>query len=543
MPTLVGSIILPARRWARGRVHPSRIWGPLTHGLFLAFLGGSLVGGVGARMSEIAFIWLMTGLTTSPFLISLVTAMLSLPGFLLALPAGVMGDVFDRHRVLLWTQSGASAVMAVLAFFSMKHLVTPVMVLAASAMIGFLSTIISTTMDAILPHVVERREFNAAIALTAIRYHLACAIGPVVGGVLIARASMGQALLVCAITPLALLAFLWAWRVPPPADTLPGEKMRAAFRSGVRYVRNAPRLAAALGRLVAFVIAGSAMWALLPIFIRQNLGLDALDYGILFGAFGLGGMLGSAAAFRWDKSQSTESVLGASTLAFAITLFLITTTHDLFELEVVLFFGGVAWSAGIVSLKTAIQTAAPDWVRARVSAIYLLALNGAVAAGSASWGLLASYHGTGGTLRIASVATALTVVLALRYRLSAVPAVIEDHPVPRIAPFELPGVLIEAPDPLMIALEYQVDPERMLEFEHLMNEVGGIRRRAGAVFWGLFGDSVPGRYQEYFVVECALDAMRMHDRMTDPEREMLSRAKALHAGGLPPIMRHRRMIC
>src|SRR5208282_1879394 len=120
--------------------------------------------------------------------------------------------------------------------------------------------------------------------------------------------------------------------------------------------------------------------------------------GILFGCFGLGGMLGSVMAFSFNRSASEERVLAGSTVAFALNLFLITRMRDPFSLALMLFLGGIAWSAGMINLKTAVQMAAPDWVRARISAIYLLVLNGSVALGSASWGLVAFYCGTSHTL-------------------------------------------------------------------------------------------------------------------------------------------------
>lgn len=495
-------------------------------------------------MGEITAVWFMTELTHSPLLISLITTAFSLPGFLLALPAGVLGDVLDRRRLLFCALSLASVTMALLALLTLKGLVGPMILLLSCGLLGLFAAITSTTMDAILPQIVSHRDLGAAIAVSGIRYHLSRAVGPVLGGLMITVASIGHSFLLCALVPFGFLLFLWVWRPPATTDDMPAEKMGSALRAGLRYVGHAPNLTAVLIRVVAFIATGSAMWALLPVYVRHHLGLSAYHYGLLFGCFGLGGMLGSIAAFGLSRSRSGDVVLGAATLGFSMTLFLITRTREIPLLAAILFVGGLAWSTGMVGLKTAVQMAAPDWVRGRVSAIYLLALHGAVSVGSAGWGTIASRYGTPLTLRYAGVAMVTTLLLALRYRLVSVPAITEDHIVPKMAPLELPAALAHEGAALMITLEYVINPGRTNEFEALMHEVGAIRRRAGATFWGLFvDDCLSNKYSEYFVVESGLDARRMHDRMTDPERELMNRAHAFHTHGTTPTTHHHQMIC
>lgn len=545
MSTLVGSGILPFRRRATdGAPAAPGIWSPLKNPAFVAFLGGSLIGSFGARMGEITATWFMTELTTSPLLISLVTTAFSLPGFLLALPAGVLGDVFDRRRLLFASLTLASITMAILALLAIKGWAGPAVLLVACGVVGLFAAITSTTMDAILPQIVARRDLEAAIALSSIRYHLSRAIGPVLGGLLISVASIGHSFLLSGLVPLAFVSFVLTWRAPEDPTALPAERMGAALRAGLRYVGHAPQLTAVLIRVIAFIGVGSAMWGLFPAYVRHHLGFDAFHYGLLFGTFGLGGMLGSAAAFGMSKTRSGDAVLGAATLAFAVNLFLITRTRNVPLLAVTLFVGGLAWSAGLVGLKTAVQMAAPEWVRARISAIYLFSLHGAVSAGGVVWGTIASYYGTPDALRLAGVAMVVTLCLAFRYRLVSISAVTEDHVVPRMAPLELPAAVAQEGSAFMITLEYTINPQHSGEFEELMHEVGAIRRRSGATFWGLFVDAaVPEKYSEYFLVESGLDARRMHDRMTDPERETLTRAHAFHTHGSMPITHHHQMIC
>jgi MFS family permease len=542
--TLVGWDLLAARlRAARHVGSGTNVWSPLKSRHFVLFLVCTLFGSLGSRVNELASVWLMTDLTRSPFMISLVTTALSLPAFLLALPAGVLGDMFDRRRLMLIAESLFVVNLSVLAMLTLWGLTTPVILLTSAALTGFFATIVVTTNDAILPQIVERRDFAAAIALTGARYQLSQTIGPILGGLMISTSSIGHAFIVCAIAPFAMMLFLWSWQTPSGVTPLRPEPVKAALRAGLHYVRYAPQLDAVLVRVVAFIAAGSAMWALLPVYVRHHLNMGPMEYGLLFGLFGIGGIVGSTAAYRVNRA-SEETVLTASTLAFALSLFLLTQTSSIEGLGSALFFSGAAWSAAMLSFKTSIQMAAPDWVRGRISSIYILTLHGAAAVGSAMWGLIANYYDSPHTLRYAALAMVATLALTTRYRLVSVSAITEDHAVPKIDPLELPAATVREGVPFMITLDYCVDPNRCGEFEQLMHQIGWIRRRTGATFWGLFSDpDDPGKYCEYFIVESIHDAMWMHDRLTDPERETVTLAHSFHTVGLRPIAHHHKMIC
>src|SRR5208282_4436273 len=538
MSTLVTWDHLPARRRPTARFFEG-IFNPVRTPLFRIFFVSTLVGSLGGMMGQITAVWFMTEMTKSPLMVSLVTTAFSVPGFLLALPAGALGDIFDRRRLLFYAQSATAITIALLAMLTLRGLVGPVVLLISSALCGAFSIISATSSDAILPQIVGRRDFSAAIALMGFRYQFVRAIGPILGGVLIAYASIGHAFLVCSVAPFGMLAFLWIWHPTRVTAAPPAEHVTAALRAGIRYLRYAPQLTAVMIRVVAFIGIGSAMWALLPVYVYHQLRLDALQYGILFGCFGVGGMVGSVMAFTVNRRASEELVLAGSTIVFALNLFVITHMRSPRSLALTLFVGGVAWSGGMINLKTAVQMAAPDWVRARISAIYLLVLNGSIAIGTASWGLVASYCGTSHTMQYASVAMVATLGLGLRYRLAAIATVKRDRSTHRLAPIELPVSTPQEGMSILLTLEYQIDLQHAEEFEGLMHEVWAIRHRCGVIFWGLFADDkVVGKYSEYFVVESAVDAQRMHERMTNAEREILLRVRAFHANGAPPIVRY-----
>ncbi len=90
--------------------------------------------------------------------------------------------------------------------------------------------------------------------------------------------------------------------------------------------------------------------------------------------------------------------------------------------------------------------------------------------------------------------------------------------------------------PVLVTVEYRIDPQRTAEFAAAMLELGRFRRRDGAVDWGLFEDvAEQGRYLETFVVESWGEHLRQHERATVADRQIWERANSFHLPeALPP---------
>ena len=160
--------------------------------------------------------------------------------------------------------------------------------------LGLGSALNAPAWQAMVPELVPREDLTAAIALGGINYNAARAIGPALGGVVVAWAGAGATFALNAASFLAVIAVLYEWERVPRPSLLPAERMFGAMRAGLRYVRYAPALRATLVRTAAFTIGGSAVWAVLPLVARFELGLQASGYGLLLAFFGIGAMLGGA---------------------------------------------------------------------------------------------------------------------------------------------------------------------------------------------------------------------------------------------------------
>src|SRR5882724_2962911 len=395
-------------------------WAPLSHSVFRALWISSLVSNIGTWMQNVGAAWAMTSLSSSPLMVALVQSATSLPVFVVGLPAGAVADIVDRRRLLLVTQTwmlGAAALLALLAFID---LMTPTTLLVLTFALGVGVAMNTPTWQAITPELVPPSELTRAVALNALPINIGRAIGPAIGGVLVAAAGPALVFALNAASFVAVLAVVYRWRREAPPAVLPAERVIGATRAGIRYARHAPPLVAVLVRTGVFIVCGSAFWSLLPVIARRDLGLDALGYGALLGCFGFGAIVGAACLPRVKSRLTVDAVVCLATMCFALVSALTALWRFIPGLGVAMMLGGVAWIAMMGSLNGAAQTAVPAWVRARALGIYLLVFQGGLGLGSALWGFVAEHIGASLALASSAGGALLGLAAIRRWPLRAV---------------------------------------------------------------------------------------------------------------------------
>jgi predicted MFS family arabinose efflux permease len=169
--------------------------------------------------------------------------------------------------------------------------------------------------------------------------------------------------------------------------------MIGAIRAGMRYARHSPALRAVLVRSGVFIVCGAALWALLPLLARDQLGLSAVGYGVLLGCLGAGAITGAVLLPRIRRKVSLDALVAGATVCFAGVTLALAYVRDVYLVGAMMAPCGVAWMALMSSFNTAAQTSVPAWVRARALALYLLVFQGGTAVGSLLWGTLAARVG------------------------------------------------------------------------------------------------------------------------------------------------------
>ena len=404
-------------------------WDPLREPLFRSLWLAAVISYTGTWMQNVGAGWLMTQLTLSPFMVGLVQAATTLPVFLVILPAGALADMVDRRRFLLITQAWMVAAAGLLGIFTLLGYVTPWILLLFTFVLGIGAVMNDPAWQAITPEVVCHENHAPAVALNSVGFNVARAIGPALGGLVIASTSSGVAFLLNAASFFGVIFFLYRWKRPSSEHAEKGRVLES-MRAGFRYVRSDPVVHCVLIRTGAFSIAASSLLALLPI-IARHCQYGATGYGLLLGSFGLGALAGAMVLPRLRTQLSVDGVVAVAIVLFAVMTFATGRVHEFRWLNLVLFASGAAWIAILACLNVAAQTMCPPWMRARALSMYLLVLQGGMAVGSAAWGALATKVGVPTTMLCSAAALILGLVTVRRYRLTArelelAPSVVRD---------------------------------------------------------------------------------------------------------------------
>jgi MFS family permease len=391
-------------------------WTPLRHRLFRAMWIASVVSNVGTWMHAVAASWLMTMLATSPLLVALVQTATTLPVFLITLPAGAVADLVDRRRWLLFTQTWMLVVAAAIGALTLTGAIGPWSLLLLTFALGAGSSMNGPAWSATIPELVPREELAAAVALNSVGFNIARAVGPALGGAIMAASNAGVVFILNAISFLAVIIVLWVWR--GSSRTAQRTHIVEAMREGLRYVRSTKVYHAVLVRAGLFSFAASALWALLPVVASTQLGTTETGYGILLGCLGAGSVIGAGLLAPLRARYSADQLVAAGGLAFAVATVGLALLHSFTLVAIAMLVGGVAWMTVMTSFNVCAQTAPPVTMRARALAVYILVFQGGLAVGSAGWGAIAGRWNVRGSLILSAIAIAVGLITGSRLRLS-----------------------------------------------------------------------------------------------------------------------------
>jgi len=484
----------------------------------------------------------MTTLTPSPLLIALMQSAASLPTLLLGLPAGATADIFDRRRLLIFWQSWMLAAVAILSVLTFTGAITPWGLLGLTAVLNIGSAMNGPAWQAIVPELVPREDLPDAISINSAGFNLARALGPALGGLMIAAfisAHKGAAAVfgVNALSFVGVIIVLYRWkRTPLFKSALPAERLFGSMRAGMRYVSHAPMLKATLGRAFSFTVFVSAIWALLAVVAQRDLHSGAMGYGILNGSMGIGAVAGAVMLPRMRRKFSPDTIVSFTPLAFVVTLLVMALAHQTPVVVLALMFAGFAWTCSMATFNTCVQLSVPGWVQARALGVYQMVFQGGMALGSAGWGFLAEHSSPKVSLLASAAGLVLSQPFVRRlHLLKGAPPDLSPHAGGSRA---LPELTVHPePDngPVLITIDYRVSSASHPEFISAIHQLSHVRLRDGAIRWGIFQNAAdPDHFTETFVVESWLEYLRQRERLTESDKNLRDRVQSFHEGPDPP---------
>lgn len=512
-------------------------WQPLRQPVFRMLWIATVVSNIGTWMNDVGVNWTMLTLSADPLSVALVQAASSLPMFLFALPSGVLADIIDRRKYLLFSQFWVFIAAAGLTLLSFTGHVTPTVLLIAAFLMSAGAAMSSPPFQAIVPDLVRKEELGPAIALNSLGINISRAIGPALGGLILSFAGPWMVFMLNALSVLGVAWVLYRWKEAPSLQRLPPEHFFSAVRAGLRYVHAAPVLRNVLVRTVAFFVFGSAGWALLPLVARRELGLGPGGYGVMLACIGVGAICGAVLLPRLRKRLSADRLMVLASLMFAITMVALAFVRHFWLLNAFEFFTGFAWIAVMSTLNLGAQRSAAKWVKARALAVYLTVFFGSMTVGSAIWGQLASHYGIAVSLCIATVGMALASLTVLRWRLDKDPDLNLDlseigEPVPALDIHHDRG-------PVRVSYEYRIQQHEARDFMFCMQDMRRVRRRGGGMNWAVYEDILqPGIFVETFVVGSWMEHLRQLERYTMNDRKIQQRVQTFHQGEQMPVARY-----
>ena len=545
----------------KGGANASSGLSPLRYSVFRAIWLAAVVSNIGGMMQAVGEAWLMTSLVASSLVVALAWASDSLSIVALALPAGALADILNRRLLLVISQSWMLAIALIMGAITMAGLVSATNLLVFIFLLGLGEAISTPAFSPFLIGTVPRSEIRNAITLNGVALNVGRGIGPAAGGLLVALVSPAAVFFLNALSFAGIVAVLLSTRQRKSSATggkqqigtagakttvqqqpLPAERMLGAVRVGLRYVRNSPSMHFIFVRVIVFAISASALPALLPTFSRHVLGLDAIGYGVLFALFGAGAIVGGLVIVprAINRASSPDRLIVLATGVFSASLVVLGTVQNPIVLGAAMVAAGISQLMAYSSLSFALYRMLPNWVMSRVSSVYQLVLQAAIVGGSVLWGAAADVMGIKIALIIAGTALALGLIAKLKFPLPTGNKVVDVTPSMH---YPSPLLVQEPSDldqgPVLVQVEYRIDPSRQKEFADAMEGVKTIRKRDGAFFWGLFRhDRYPDVYVEAFLVDSWAEHLRQHERVTVADREIENYAFSFHIGEKPPAVSH-----
>jgi MFS family permease len=490
---------------------PTSLWQPLRSANFRNLLIADVVSDVGTFVQGVGAAWLMISLHGGPLYVALTQTASALPYFVLALPAGALGDIVDRRKLILITETWMAIIAVILAVLTIAGMMSPILLLLLTFALSAGDAFETPTWRAVLPELVKKEDLPAASALNGIEFNFARAVGPAFGGFLIAAAGIGSAFILNTVSFLGVILVIFRWKRPVVKRATPPETVTGATVAALRYVRYSPSVRVVLFRAGTAMFFASGLMALLPS-VAHGVSNSPIGYGALLGCFGAGAVLGAFAMQRARARFTSDAIVTTGIAIFGLTAIASGMLHSIAILGALMLVGGAAWISFISLFNVQVLNQAPDWVRARVLAVSMLVFQGAVAGGSATWGAIAARVGVRYALLWAGAGAIVAAVSGLFLRLpdTSLDLTPWNH-------WPLPPASDTIPDvgPVLVTVEYQVDPNKVPEFLKAIHAYARVRRRDGASRWGVGRDlEVAGRYVETFVVSSWAEHLRQHERFT-----------------------------
>ena len=402
------------------------------HRNYRLFFGGQGVSLVGTWMQTVAQAWLILKLTNDPFMLGLLSAAQFLPVMILGLFGGIVADALPKRKTLIATQTVQMVLAFILFALTQTGGVQVWHILLLATLLGVTNAVDMPTRQAFAVELVGRDDIGNAVALNSAMFNGARIIGPAVAGLAIGAFGIPIAFLLNGLSFLAVIVAYGVMRdddlhslaryVRPTTVRAVGETLA----DGLRYCWRSPMLLLPIAVIGLASTFGMNFGVMIPALADQVLRTDAVGFGILMAATGVGSL--AAALLIAFSGRPRPMIIGVGAIGLGVGLLAAGAT-TLFALALVSLslvgFGAIGMAA---TANTTIQLNVEDAYRGRVMSVYTTVFAGSSPVGGIFAGSLAATYSVSTSLLVAGVLCMVTGLAAIawlsRIRARGIPQVL-----------------------------------------------------------------------------------------------------------------------
>lgn len=374
---------------------------------------GLLISRIGSEMQVVAVNWQVYLLTGSALSLGLIGLSRFLPIILFSLLAGIISDMFDRRKIMLFSQLLMIAVSLVLAVTTFTGNISPFLIYILIAGNSIASAFDTPARQSLTPSLLPKKYFMNGVSLNTIMWQSAIVIGPSIAGFIIAYLGVGSVYIINLFSFIAVIIALIMMKTSGRVEGKTAYFNLSSLVEGLRFVMKSPIIYSTM-LLDFFATFFSSATVLLPIFAKDILSVGPQGLGFLYAAPSLGAVIAGIVFSSLGRLKNQGKILLISVLIYGLSTILFGISKSFYLSLIFLFLVGAGDCVSTIIRNTIRQLTTPNHLRGRMVSVNMLFFYGGPQLGEAEAGLAAAAFGAPISVVIGGVGTIVaTAVLAI----------------------------------------------------------------------------------------------------------------------------------
>jgi MFS family permease len=361
---------------AEVKLTPVSAFGVLRNAPFRRYVIGSLISDTGSWMQVMAQGWVMATLTNKAIWLGMANLAAGLPMLLLTMVGGAAADRFDKRKILLITQFVQIGAACGIGFLVWKGQIAIWEILAFAVVLGISNSFEMPTQTALVPELVGSAQIQNGISIDRAVFHGSRVLGPTIGGYLIKWLGTASAFFANALSFIALIIAILSLPPRRKGTAEEEEKRASGIKDGFRFVLNdTPSLAMVTLIAVQSLCIFPIITVMMPLYVRLVLHRGADGLGSLMGASAIGSFVGSLFLIGLSRNKRVPLMM-INAVAVSMVIGGLSFAPSFYVVMALLIVNSLGLAMNFALCSTIVQERAPDYLRGRVSAVFMMSFVG-----------------------------------------------------------------------------------------------------------------------------------------------------------------------